>query len=633
MSLNTSAAGKLTGGIISIAALAVILAAVNITASNMRLRADMTQEKLYSLSEGTRAVLKNLEAEVTLKFFFSSSSPEIPVLFKEFAGRIEDYLKEFSLASDGRVKIEKYDPKPDSDEEELAERYGIPGQPLGTGSADLYLGIAAVCDDSEEILPVIDPRTESTLEYQITRLIYRTANPRKPVAGIISSLPVLGSTDPSFMTPQGSIQQRPWLAFQELRQDCRLLELPDDIDAVDPEISTLVIVHPKNLSSRTLLAVDQFILNGGKALILLDPFCLTEAEASPSMGMGTPPSRSDIAPLLSAWNITFNPGQVLADLNAAARVNPGDGRIQENPMWLLYRGQGTSREDILTAGLEMLMLPFAGCFSLQTNCTLTVTPLITASEDSACVSSMMAQWGPDMLKREFTKTDKPLYPAVRISGRFKTAFPEGIEASPAGDEKTAAEPGSPNRIMPGLTEGDSSVILIADVDMFADRFCVEQLNFFGFQGFQPMNDNLRLLANAVEQLAGSPHLIGLRSRGKIERPFTRVLGMENTARKAWQEREDDLIQRLRAAQQRLNELQAQKDPNQKLIISPAQREAIASFQKEEAEIKTRLKEVKKQLRRDIDRLGLAVKIINIGAMPLLLGLAGIIYGAARKTAR
>ena len=630
----TSTGGKLLGGAISVLVIIAILVAVNIITANLRIRKDMTEEKLYSLSDGTRAILADLDTDITLKLFFNKSTPSVPIFFKDFAGRIEDLLTEYSLASGGRITVETYDPQPDSDEEEWAQRYGVAGQPMGLAGPSLYLGIVAVSGDLEGTIPLMDPRTESMAEYNITRLIDQTVSPTKPTIGLISTLPVLGGPDTrQFMSPQGSVQKRAWLSFQELQQNSTLIPLDPETESISSDIATLILVHPKDLSDGTLLAIDQHVLRGGKLLAILDPFSLTEMESSPSMGMRQPPQPSDIDKLLKAWNIKFNKSMVVADLAASTMVNSGSGSPQENPMWLRFQAQNVNRDDILTSALESIMMPFSGVFSAENSDTMTVTPLITTSEDSAQVSTMAAQFGPQMLRKEYKKGGVGLHPAIRVTGKFRTAFPQGVQLPTVGEAALLRGKDAPSIVMPELTEGESTIILIGDTDMFADRFCVEQLNFLGHQGYQPINDNVGLLANAVEQLSGSEKLIGIRSRGKFERPFTRVVALEKEARKEWQTQEEELLAKLRKAQQKLTALRAQKDPKQRLILSAAEKDAIASFQKEEADIKGKLKTVRKNLRKEIDDLGLLIKALNIGIMPLLVGLAGIVYGIMRKTAK
>ncbi len=634
MTAKKQSGGKMAGGIISLVIVAVILVALNIIAGNLRIRKDMTEEKLYSLSDGTKTILRDLESDITLKLFFNSGTPEMPILFKDFAQRLEDLLEEYCLESNGKLTLEKYDPQPDSDDEETAQSYGIPGQPMGMVGPAIYMGLVAVSGDVEASIPFIDPRGENLVEYHITRLINRLEHPEKPEIGIMSTLPVLGSSMPNFMMPQGQISQKPWTSFQELKTEADLLDIPLDTKLIDGELAALILVHPKGLSQQTLLAIDQYVLDGGKLLVLLDPFAITEIENSPTMTLGQPPSPSDLPGLLSAWNVNYNPGMLAADQAAATRVNAGGGRVQENAMWMLFRSENINREDILTAELETVMQPFAGTFDVLERDGATVTPLITTSEESCKVSAATAQFGPDMLRREFKRGGVGLHTAVRISGKFKTAFPSGIEVTEetAGSGEEEAEPKT-ETIMPRLTEGESTVVLIGDTDMFADRFCVRPLNFLGFQGYEPINDNLSLLVNIVDQLAGSSALIGIRSRGKVERPFKKVLAMEQKARIEWQSREMELQSKLQETRQQLNDLQAKKDPNQKLILSQEQREAIATFRKQEAETSKKLKAVRKSLRREIDQLGLILKVLNIAAVPLLVGLAGIAYGVYRKTAK
>jgi len=297
------------------------------------------------------------------------------------------------------------------------------------------------------------------------------------------------------------------------------------------------------------------------------------------------------------------------------------------------------RKDILTADLESILLPLAGAFDDNTGEELTVAPLLTSSEAATTVQAMAARFGGDMLRRELTEGSVPLDLAVRVSGTFRTAFPDG---KPAGDPNGAAaetdetdrgEGAEPIEAGTGLSEGDSTVILVGDADLLADPFCVREMNFFGFTSYQPIDDNIAFLANAVEQLAGSSDLIGIRSRGRFSLPFDRVVALEERARSEWQARENELVQKLEQAQQQLNELQGQKDENQRFILSDRQKRAITRFREEEARIKRDLKDVRKNLRRDIERLGITVKVINIVLMPVVVSLTGVCLALHRRRRR
>jgi len=616
---------RVSGGLVGLVLLLAILVAANVIVSYSSLRADLTEEKLYTLSEGSRSVLQKLEQPVTLKFYFSSSSAEVPVYLKSYARQVGDLLEEYRLAADGKVIVERHDPKPDSDAEEWAQRYGVAGQQIGMAGPTLYLGLVAVAGESEASLPFVDPRQQALLEYRITRLVYNVVYPSKAAVGVMSSLPVLGTAPPSYPMPGQAPETRPpWVAFSELGHDYEIRAVPTSAASIDADLQALLVVHPKKLPDTTLYAIDQFLLGGGRLLVFLDPLSVADVESSPQNPYAPPTTSSNLERLLQAWGVGYDPQRVLADIKSASRVRGARGSVEDNPVWLTIRSDQVNREDILTSGLELLMFPFSGALSDQTPDEIDYTPLITSSDSAGMVGAMSAQFGARAIRQDFKEEPLPVDLAVRLKGTFRTAFPDG-PPTPEDDAENAAPPAAEGR-----KEGDSSIVLVADTDLLFDRFCVQEVNFFGFQAHQPLNDNLVLLANAVEQVAGSSDLIGIRSRGTFNRPFDRVLDLEQRARREWQAREDALTQKLRETQQRLRDMESKKDDNQRFIISPEQQEAVARFREEEIRIKRELKDVRKNLRRDIERLGTKVKAINIALLPLLVGLAGVGYGFYRR---
>jgi len=621
---------KMSGGIIGLLVVLAILIAANVIFGRLRLRADLTEEKLYTLSDGTRRVLANMDRQVALKLFFNSSAPEMPVYLKSYARQVEDLLHEYRLAAGRRITVETYDPEPDSQAEEWAQRYGLEGQQLGIGGPAVYFGLVAVCGDVEAIIPNLDPRAQEMLEYNITRTLYRVTHPTKPVIGVMSSLPVLGSGQQQFPIPgqPRPPQQEAWTALNELRQDFDLRPVEPETDSIGNEISALLLIHPKTLSDRTLYALDQFVLRGGRLLAFVDPLCIADLESQQSPNpYGRPESSSNLERLFKAWGVRFDPAQVVADMSAASRVRAANNRIEESLVWLSLARQHVDAQDIVTAKLETMMLPFAGSFANENAEGLVFTPLLQSSELSGPVSAMSAQFGGDALKREFREGGMRLALAARLTGTFKSAFPEG---KPTAEKKEGEAAPAADTNATHLAEGKSAVVVVGDVDMIWDRFCVQEMNFFGMAAKQPINDNLNFLANVVEQMSGSADMIGIRSRGTFNRPFDRVLELERQARNAWQAREEELTKKLQETQEQLRGMQDQKDANQRFILTPQQQQAIARFRQDEIKVKQDLKEVRKKLRRDVERLGMWVKVINIAMMPLVVSLGGLAYGLARR---
>ncbi|NLB55940.1 MAG: GldG family protein [Lentisphaerae bacterium] len=551
---------KATGSLIGLVALLAIVFATNIILSKVNLRADLTEERLYSFSDGTKELLSKLDREITMKFFFSSSISEAPVQYKNFGRQIEDLLMEYRLAAKGKIKIEVYDPTPDSDAEEWAQKYGLAGQPLGMIGPTLYCGLVGISGDIEVVMPALSPGREGQIEYDITRMIAQVGVAKAPVLGVLSTLPVFGSLQQSpQMPPQQSMN--PWFSFADLRKDYDVRTLEPDTDLIPSEIDSLIIVHPKDLPENTLYAIDQFLLRGGKILAFMDPFCLVDALTAQQQPYGTPNASSNMEQLLSAWGVTFDSVQVIADMDASTSVYGKDNKVEQNPVWLSLRKENIDSDDIVTSEIGSLLMAMTGTFSVEPDNRLTVTPLVRTSENSAPINLMSVQFGADAIKRDFKSSYKEHTLALRLHGNFKSAFPD---KAPDNEENSATV-----HLSESLNPG--AVILVGDVDMLFDQFCVQESNFMGFRAFQPLNDNITFFANAVEQISGSETLIGIRSRGTTQRPFTRVLKLQKQAQLKWLEEERQLENKLNDLRVRLNSLQqTEKDHSQRFKLSPEQ---------------------------------------------------------------
>lgn len=612
-------------GLLSFFLLLIGLVAFNVLVGNLRLRKDFTAEKLYTLSEGSRRILANLEQPVTLTLFFSRSNPDVPMFLKDYAERVQDLLREYALASGGLVRVELRDPQPDTEHEEWAQRYGIEPQPTGMMSPPLYFGLVAIgAAGQEQVLPTLHPQTEARLEYDLTRLITRTVNPEKPVLGVMSTLPVLGAPEPSMMgmPPQGRNPQG-WVSFRELRREFDLRRVAIDADQLDPNLSALLIVHPRDLPEETQFAIDQYLLGGGRLIVLLDPFSVAELQQSEDdpmtmMGMGGGPGPSEFDRFLDAWGVGFDARRIVADLRAATRLG-GGGRVEENPMFLSLGQANLNRDDIATANLDSIMLPFAGALSDYTPEALTFTPLIQSSDDAAAeVDAMSARFGMQAVRDQLVPDGRKRVLAARLTGEFQTAFPDG--------------PPSDAASLNGFLEsGSGTVMLVADTDFLYDDFCIRMSNvMFGFQVPQLLNDNINFFVNTVELLSGSPDLIAIRSRGPAARPFTKVDEIEYRASREWQAREQELSSRLQETRRRLQDLQSESPAEQRLILSPDQQQAIESFREEESRIRRELRNVRRNLRQDIDKLGMQLKFANVLVIPALVIVFGLIRGWRRR---
>ena len=609
-------------GVVGLVLVGAIAASSVVILANLPLRCDMTAENLYTLSKGSKAVLGQLTEDVTLKYYVSSSSAEMPMALKTYAQQVGNLLKEYERAGGGRLVVEEYDPKPDSDAEEWAQRYGVEpqtgGNPFGQG---IYFGVVAVCGDREETLGVLSPRTESTLEYDLTRLVTRVAWPERPVVGVMTSLPdVLGGQMNPMMMQMGQRPPQGWAAFSELAKDYDVRTVEPDAEKIDDDVKTLVVVHPKNLSDKALYAIDQFVLRGGKLVACVDPFSIKDMQSSrsqqnPMMGQMGGDGPSTLGKLFDAWGVKFEEGKISCDLEAATKLNNGQGGVESNPAFLSLGTANMDKGDLIVADLTNVMFPFAGAFTFEKkDMDISFEPVITTSKDNSCSTDKMAMQYGGM--KDMVPDGKERILAARLSGTFKTAFPKG--------------PDGTNDVSKALAEGKGNVLLFADSDFLADDFCVRMMRTPFGSIPQLINENLTLFSNAMEQFAGREELIGVRSRGASDRPFTVVNELEAEATKKWQAREAAFQEELQQTQQRLSALQKEKKGGERFILSKEQQDEIVKLRKSQAETRKQLKNVRKELTSDIDSLGLRLKIINIALVPVLVVLFGLLRGYLRR---
>ncbi len=609
------------GGVAALAAVGVIAFSSVAILSSLSLRADLTESGIYTLSDGARALLAKLDSDVVLKYYASTSAPEMPMDAKSYARQVRNFLRECERASGGRLSLEVYDPKPDSDAEEWAQRYGVEPQTVTPFGPPVYFGLVASCGDREETLGAISRRTESTFEYDVTRLITRVAWPERPVVGVMTSLDgVLEGPDPMSAMRRRRIQ-RGWTAFSELAKDYDVRPVATDVDAIDPAVKTLVLLHARDLSDATLYAIDQFVLRGGRLIACVDPLSAMELLSERQDGLGNPSAGggpSGLDPLFKAWGVGFASESVVCDLAASTRLDNGMGGVEENPAFLSIGEENMDSGDILATGLSRVMLPFAGSFSFDSAKApgLAFSPVVSTSADhSSDADRMAAVYDIDGLRRSLSPDGRQRVVVARLSGEFPTAFPKG--------------PDGTNAVSGALTSGKSDVLLVGDSDFVADEFGIRVLQTpFGAM-LQPFNDNLALFSNIIEQFAGREELVGIRTRGASDRPFAKVDALETRAIERWQSKENELRQALEDTQRRLSELESGKSAGDRRLLSPEQEEEIVRFRKTQADTRRQLKNVRRELTADIDALGLRIKCINIALVPALV----VLFGVARAIRR
>jgi len=607
--------------VIGVAAMLLILVAINFIAGRVKQRVDLTAEHAYTLSAGTKAILARLDTPVQIRFYASQSAEGMPVFLKTYAQQVDDLLGEYRQNSRGLIQIQKLDPEPDSDAEDSAKLEGVEPQLLSNGER-VYLGLSVSLLDQKEAIPFLSPERERLLEYDISRAIARVMTPDKSVIGVLSPLPVMGTGAMMPMQQQG---EPAWVLIEELKRDFDVREIEPNATTIPNDIKVLLVIHPKGITEATQFALDQFVLRGGKLIAFLDPMAALDPQTA-SAGFGSPPSKSGLDRLLKAWGVTFEDSKVLADLDFVARTDQGRA-----PAVLALNEKAVNKDDIATADAGNLFVVFGGVFGGTPAQGLKETVLLHSSKDSELVDPMMAR----MSGEEIAKSFKPSgieYPlAIRLSGKFKTAFPAGKPKPPEAEPNEKKEDASPPETTLKESKHETTIVLVGDSDMIQDRVAVRQVgNPFGQRLFMPANGNLAFAENLIDQLTGDSNLIAVRSRASRERPFTVVKKMQADAEASYRSKIKELEDGLADAQRKIGQLQSGKQEGQRFILSPQQQEELANFRKKEAEAKTQLKEVRKKLRADIDSLENRIKWLDIAGMPALVALTGLVFAIVKR---
>jgi ABC-type uncharacterized transport system involved in gliding motility auxiliary subunit len=612
------------GGVVAIFVVAI---AVNVIVSAIRLRADLTADKLYTLSDGTKAILKKLDTPVKVRLYVMAGESPDAVILKTHARRVEDMLAEFRAVAGDKLELEKLEPQPDSDAEDSARIDGVEGQTDSLGER-IYLGLSVSCLDQKAALPFLTPSREKLLEYDLVRAITEVTRPAKPVVGVLSSLPVFGQPMNPMMMRMGQQGAAPWMFLSELRRDFTVRQVDTAVEKIDDDIKVLVVIHPKNLGEPTLFALDQFVLRGGKLLAFLDPFSTVDSGGNPMMGGFSGPSGSSLGKLAEAWGISWDSSKVAADMNFVTRIRRGE-RAEAAPAVLSLTAEAVNADDPVTSQLDNLMLWFAGAFTGTPAEGLKQTVLLHTTSNSQLVDGMMAQMASEQTAKEFKASGKEYPLAVRLTGKFKTAFPNGKPSAPTPADVEKEKDAKPADALKESKE-EGVVVLVGDTDMIYDRYCVDVQNFFGQTIVVPFNGNLTLFQGLVEQLSGDSNLIQVRGRASVSRPFELVKKLQAQAAARYQAEISALEKGLQETQQRLSELQQNKEKGQRFILSPEQKKEIENFRKQEAEANRKLRDVRKELRQDVDSLQRRLKWLNILAMPLAVALSGMVLAVFKR---
>ena len=637
----------------------ILLLSVLVVSFLPSLRIDLTEDRLYSLSDGTRNILASLNQPVELMFFYSDSATEDVPQLRTYGNRVQELLREIVIASEGNLRLSVIDPEPFSEEEDLATQFGVRAVPVTQGGEGVYFGLVAAQDEEgvpealrvTETMPLIRPDQEEFLEYEFMKIITQVTNPERTIIGLITQLDIDGGFDP--MTGQGTQQ---WMIMDLIRQLYEVRRVDLTSDSIEEDIDILMIVHPEGLSDRFLYAVDQYVLQGGDALVFLDPNADSMVGRSPQGNLIPAGMSSELPGLLEAWGIEFDNTKVLADNELALRVMMGQGQRPMPHLGMLgVQGNFLAQDDVITNRLETINLSSAGAISQLDNTNTTFEPLIVSSSDSMLMDRSFVEsvTDPTLLFDEFESEDRSFVIAARVSGLIETAFPDGQptiaeteEESSSDEEEGDEEVFEPDALdsvdevseevgvehISASTE-PSNILVFADSDILSDRLWVQVTQFFGQRIPQPFANNGDLIINSMDNLSGGADLSSIRSRGRYSRPFTKVLTLQREADDRLRQEEGELLGRVAETEASLAELSTDEDGNPIGELTTEIQTEIDRFNAELIDTRRRLREVRFQLTEDIEQLGSNLKAANTALVPMLLTLffLGRYYFRSRRS--
>ena len=573
-----------------------------------RIRLDLTENRMYSVSPGTREIIAGIREPIDLYLFFSDRATRDIAPLRAHAQRVRELLQEYALFADGRIRLHVIDPAPFSEDEDRAAQFGLQAVPLGNGSDEVYFGLAGSnAWGEQQVIPFFQPEREEFLEYELSKMLAALTTVKKPVIGVVSGLQINGGFDMMSGQPTPA-----WVVMEQLQQGFDVRNIAYTADAIDPDVTTLMVVHPAGLPRPLAYAIDQFVLKGGKAIVYVDPYCESARTSANPLEQGPGETSSNLPELFAAWGVEFASDKVVGDPATALQISTAADRAPVAHIAFLGLGpDDITKADAVSGSLESINLGMAGALEPATGAHTQFEPLLQTSEQAGLLDAVQVQMtsDPRKLLDGFTPVGRRLTLAARISGPVKSAF-DGPQIE--GHEHVAEA-------------AEINVIVVADADLLADRFWVQVQDFFGQKVASAWADNGAFAHNAIENLSGSSALIGIRSRGRYTRPFELVQQIRRSADARYRESAELLQQRLDETERQLGELQRSTQESNQLVLSAEQEQTLLRFQDEKLRIRKQLRDVRHQLDRDIERLGTLLKVLNIVVMPLMLTLLLVLW--------
>jgi ABC-type uncharacterized transport system involved in gliding motility auxiliary subunit len=674
---NESSPKKLSrraAALVGLAVVFVIALLVNFVVDRISFRADLTEYGVYTLSEGTSNILSRLETPVELRYYVTDDSKVMSPSERTRARRVSDLLAEFARNAPTKeievtneagefekkkvkmLTVKKLNPEPNTDAEDSAMIDGLQAGVSGETNNELYFGIAVQCLDAVEALPFIPAKPETMLEYDLARAVSSVHGGKTKKIVVMSGMPLGGGFGGNFQAPP----QQPWMFYELLGKDYEVELIPSTTPQIPDGTTTLIVVHPFDITDEGQFAIDQYLLKGGNVIAFVDPnffYARAMAQGQPQMpGMppqGGPGPSSDLDKLFKAWGVKYDMNRVLADLDFGSEIIRR-GNFSPTFLTLTREALGSDPKDVglndpMTSMLNQLNMLTPGAFEVTPPAGIQVDNLLLSSVNNELVGSFdadpTAEGGSDRIREKFQAYGKRRPMVVRLSGEFATAFPEGDPAKKAAEEAPSdgeKKEGEEAKKEEEKKDEDTSlkkatapgrVLLIADTDFIYDANVVRRNQIPGLNMVIPemLNENLTLVQNAAEQMSGDPDLINVRSRTGVSRPFTKQNEWYREAQQKFSAEVQEFSKKAKEAEAKLNEI-VQKTPENidQALLSPEVQAQLKQLQQDEVQFRKRERELQKEVTREFRQKLATYKFGNTLLMPVIVIIAGIVIAILRR---
>ena len=566
---------------------------------------DLTAENEFTLHKGSYQILGKLNSETRVTLYWSSSELSVPVTIKSHADRTQQMLKRLTRESNGKLTLTIIDPKPDSDEELQAISNGAKKIPMSSGDS-FYLGLSVEQGSRKGSIPYLDIRRDQHLEYDIAVALNSLSRSVTPKIGIISPL----------IPSAAAKAQRQGMSFlSELKNAYDIAIIPYFKTALPDNLDVLVLIDATILRKEMLFAIDQFVMKGGNLVVMVDPYLRSNRNSNK---VNPVPSEdiNDISDILLKYGIRYLGERVIGDEKFSSVVTDKQQARLSYPFWMRIRGDVLSQSHPTTADLNELFLVEPG--SLELKDPKKSVALITTSKNSGSLSRTdFSKKRPRDLALSFASDSNERIIAAFLRGPFKSAYHK------VSHEKNSAYIAS--------SQDTSTIFVVADIDWLFDPFSLQTRNIGGRVSVRPLNDNSTFLLNMIEYASGEQSLIAIRSRGKIQRPFTRVTALFQSAEKKFKEQELAVAKQVAEIEKRMSQY-SQSIAGRAVKDFPKDvKESLIKFRQELLPARRELRMVRRKIRDQVDSLGRRLVFINLLSGPLaVLILAGTVSILRRR---